>query len=192
MGKVFFSTNKQQWIERVPAELVWSEYGHTGNRWTGRLVNEYDAVDLEPGFEYATPAADKWGANYSASIVSHTSERGTSYELITQGRDRGGRRHRGFATLTEAQQAGIAWAKRRFAVEYPCGTVTCTHCGGKGRIEHINCLWMRDPCSHCEGRGSFPCTNVNVELLAADRAARKAAKARAKVLKAKLASARAK
>lgn len=41
----------------------------------------------------------------------------TRFHLTTQGGHVGSRRHRTFASLTEAQEAAIKWAARRFYVE---------------------------------------------------------------------------
>lgn len=77
----------------------------------GRLIDEtYEGAD-----RYCRPShftcrieivANRW-----------VNDKGVYFRLVTQGRERGGRRYRNFFSLTEAIETAEKWAARRFAFE---------------------------------------------------------------------------
>ena len=114
-----------------PAQVVFTE-SPSGGSWTGRLMNERDAFDTAdsqnerlayvarvvydgPPDRYGTDR-DILGYVKTGEIVYASGPDQPTYRIVTQGRQRGGRRYGSFATLTDAQQALAGWAGRRFRV----------------------------------------------------------------------------
>lgn len=82
----------------------------SATEWSGTLINR-NAIDRH----YGEPAHSPEGRRrYMCRIIEHSP---TNFELITQGRFRGGRRHQRFGSLDAAQQAAVEWARRRFYVD---------------------------------------------------------------------------
>lgn len=50
------------------------------------------------------------------SATGHLDPDDARWELVTQGKSKGGRRYRGWATFAEHQRTALAWLDRRFRV----------------------------------------------------------------------------
>lgn len=87
-------------------------------RWVGTLLNP-DAIDVWSGQRVGQPSTI--ARAYLCTITGPsilTPDAPQRYTLTTQGSHTSSRRHRTFHSLTEAQEAAIKWAARRFFVEY--------------------------------------------------------------------------
>lgn len=90
-----------------PAQIVFTEHPTRLDCWQGRLLRRDRVIDAAHNPPRPIEGTPRWDI-----------EKGThSYSVTMQGGAKGGRRYRTFATLDEAQQAGIRWAARRFRVE---------------------------------------------------------------------------
>lgn len=92
------------------AELVWIE-APSGRYWVGRLLNS-EAIDRHTGQRARLTARIADRSPGGLSTVE-------AYELMTRGAHPGSTRYRTFDNLTDAQMAGVAWARRRFYMEVP-------------------------------------------------------------------------
>jgi hypothetical protein len=87
-----------------PAQIVY-QTNERGDRWVGRLLNP-KAIDTQTGAR----------AESEARFVIEERPDGRCTTQSTGG-IRGGERYNNYASLREAQIAGIRWAARRFKVE---------------------------------------------------------------------------
>ena len=87
-----------------PAQIVFTE-SDRGHRWVGRLVNR-SAIDSQTG-KVASPDA--------MFLICENEETGRCV-VTMRGGHRSGTRYANYASVSEAQAAGIRWAGRRFRV----------------------------------------------------------------------------
>lgn len=105
---------------RIRAELVWTEGVH-GGTWKGKLLNGRQARDQQRN---DAPAVIVHRGLVVADRIHETdqyrvgiSAGADGYRLLTQGQHPGSRRRTWYPTLAEAQDAGQAWARRRFWID---------------------------------------------------------------------------
>jgi hypothetical protein len=87
-----------------PAQIIYRA-NERGDHWTGRLLNP-NAIDTQTG---------KRASEYACFVIQERPN--GSCTTMSTGGFRGGERYRNYASLREAQIAGIRWAARRFKVE---------------------------------------------------------------------------
>lgn len=95
-------------MKRYPAQIVFLQ-NPPGYSWTGRLLNP-EAIDVH-GY---VPAVC-----HCRITQRNLKDESDGFDLMTQGAPKGSRRWSRHRTLTDAQNAAIAWAGRRFKVEIP-------------------------------------------------------------------------
>jgi hypothetical protein len=146
-----------QKVETYPAQITFVE-APCGGFWSGRLLTRKDVVDTQ---NYNRPLERSQTPRWNIEEVGP--ER---YDVTLQGKGRGGRRYRTFASLTAAQEAGIKWAGRRFKIVMKAPVprrVMCPRCAGGTTDPEANA-----PCTMCKGRGSVlkgtHCGSCNQEV----------------------------
>lgn len=87
-----------------PCQITFVE-DDRGGKWYGRLMNRQQAIDVETG-----------GLVRGKPFYNITQAAEDRFVVVMQGGSRHGRRYATHNSLTEAQEAGIRWAGRRFRI----------------------------------------------------------------------------
>jgi hypothetical protein len=93
-------------MNSYPAQIVFTE-SDRGHRWIGRLLRPSAAVDVQRG------CRPVHGSPFFLIEQNVATGRCTA---TMQGSYKSGRRYASYASVTEAQLAGIRWAGRRFRI----------------------------------------------------------------------------